>query len=174
LPFKREVFSLLNECFSGFYGFVSLTAKQVDTYASKYFRLLHPSFVVIVLDGNERVAAFGITMPSLSEAFQRCRGRLLPSGVFHVSSALRHNHRADMYLMAVRPSLQGKGVNALILDRMAREYRKAGVHVAETNPELETNERVISQWKMFEHRQHKRRRCYGKGLDGFGVGEGSG
>ena len=30
---------------------------------------------------------------------------------------------------------------------------------------LETNEKVQSQWKFFERRQHKRRRCYIKDLN---------
>ena len=34
----------------------------------------------------------------------------------------------------------------------------------ETNRELETNEKVQAQWKLYDARQHKRRRCYKKKL----------
>ena len=33
---------------------------------------------------------------------------------------------------------------------------------AESNPELEMNEKVQSQWQYFERQQHKRRRAYTK------------
>ena len=39
-----------------------------------------------------------------------------------------------------------------------------GMVYAETGPTLETNDKVQSQWKFFEHRQHKRRRCFMKDL----------
>ncbi len=164
LQFKGEVFSLLNESFADLYGFVPLTEKQIEMYASKYFSFLQPKFVSIVLDSDDKVAAFGITMPSLSKAFQRCRGRLLPLGLFHVLRAMRRNDRADMYLVAVRPSLQGQGVNALLLEQVGHAYREVGVRRTETNPELEHNSRVITQWKAFDYRQHKRRRCFVKRL----------
>lgn len=35
-----------------------------------------------------------------------------------------------------------------------------GVRFAETNPELETNTDVQSMWKVYEARQHKRRRAF--------------
>jgi hypothetical protein len=35
-----------------------------------------------------------------------------------------------------------------------------GIRKIETNPELEQNSDVQGQWKYYEKRQHKRRRCY--------------
>jgi len=165
LPFKEEVFSLLNESFSGLYGFVPLTEKQVEVYATKFFGYLNPKFVSIILDSDLRVAAFGITIPSLSRALQRCRGRLFPFGALHILRALRRNDTVDLYLIAVRHDVQGRGVNALILDQLGNTFREMGIQRAETNPELEHNLRVIRQWSEFDHRQHKRRRCFVKKLD---------
>jgi hypothetical protein len=36
------------------------------------------------------------------------------------------------------------------------------VDKVETNRELEENAKVQAQWRFYEHRQHKRRRCYRK------------
>ena len=41
-------------------------------------------------------------------------------------------------------------------------YQKFGFKWGETNVEMETNEKVQSQWQYLEHIQHKRRRCYKK------------
>jgi hypothetical protein len=43
-------------------------------------------------------------------------------------------------------------------------YQKFGFKWGETNVEMETNEKVQSQWQYLEHYQHKRRRCYKKSL----------
>ncbi|NLD26735.1 MAG: N-acetyltransferase, partial [Acholeplasmataceae bacterium] len=42
---------------------------------------------------------------------------------------------------------------------------KHNVHWAETGPELENNEQVQAQWKEFDTRQHRRRRCFILDLD---------
>ena len=37
---------------------------------------------------------------------------------------------------------------------------------AETGPQLEMNQNVLSQWRLFDTEQHKRRRCFIRMLDG--------
>ena len=66
----------------------------------------------------------------------------------------------DLLLVGVKPEYQNKGVNAILLRESLVGAIKNGMKFAETGPELETNVEVQSQWKMFEHRNHKRRRCY--------------
>ncbi len=61
------------------------------------------------------MVAFGVTMLSLTKALQKNRGRLWPFGFIPVLRAMKKNNRADLYLIGVRPKLQGKGVNALII-----------------------------------------------------------
>ena len=63
-------------------------------------------------------------------------------------------------LVAVRSDLQGRGVNVLLIDECMKVCIEKGIEYAESNPELETNTLVQGQWKFFEGRQHKRRRCY--------------
>ena len=39
-------------------------------------------------------------------------------------------------------------------------YKEMGFEYGESNPELEDNKKVQSQWSAFESEQHKRRRAY--------------
>ena len=71
----------------------------------------------------------------------------------------------ELYLIGVVPELQGMGLNAIIMDAVMKSAKKFGVKFAESNPELETNTKVQSQWKHFEKRQHRRRRSYKKKID---------
>lgn len=164
LPYATEIFYVLNDAYKDLYGFVELSDKQIAMYVKQYFGFILPEYVPIVLDSRGKVAAFGITMPSLSEAFQKCRGRLFPFGFIHVLRALKNNRKADLYLTAVRPDLQNKGVNAILIHEINKVFVKNKVVKVETNRELEVNAKVQAQWRFYDHRQHKRRRCYKKDL----------
>jgi hypothetical protein len=164
LPYAKEIFEVLNIAYKDLYGFVQLSEKQIDMYVKQYFGFIRPEYVPVVLDSKGKVAAFGITMPSLSKALQKARGRLFPLGFFHILRAMRKNDRADLYLVAVRPDLQDKGVNAILIHEMNKTFLKAKIVEVESNPELESNLKVQAQWKLMEKRQHKKRRCYIKYL----------
>jgi hypothetical protein len=73
---------------------------------------------------------------------------------------------ADLYLVAVDPEMQDKGVNALLINETNKIFIKHKITLVETNRELETNLKVQAQWKGMEARQHKRRRCYIKTIPG--------
>jgi len=121
--------------------------------------------VPVVVNREGKMVAFGITMPSLTRAMQKAGGSMYPFGFIHLLRALKKNDRADLYLIAVIPEYQGKGVNAILIDSITRVFNRMGIRKVESNPELETNHLVQAQWKHFETRQHKRRRCYIKHLD---------
>jgi GNAT superfamily N-acetyltransferase len=164
LPRARELFHLLNTCYDKLYGFVPLTEKQIDTYIKQYFGFIRPGHVCLIFDSEDRLAAFGITMPSLSRAFQRAKGKLFPFGFAHILRGLYEAETVDFYLVAVRPDLQGKGVPALMFSAYHELLTRRGFGYCESNPELEGNEDIQGQWKYFDPRQHKRRRCFIKEL----------
>jgi hypothetical protein len=103
LPFAEEIFHVLNAAYKDLYGFVELSDKQISLYVKQYFGFILPEYVPVVLDSQNRVAAFGIAMPSLSEPLQKCKGRLLPFGFIHLLRAMKHPTCVDLYLTAVRP-----------------------------------------------------------------------
>lgn len=165
LPYARELFKLYNQEYRNLYCAVPLSDAQVEDAIRQYFSIISPKFVPVILDPQGEMVAFGIVMPSLSEAMQKARGRMFPLGFIHLLIALRKNNRADMYLVAVKGDYQGKGVNAILMDHVHRLFIKMGIKYIETNPELETNSNVQGQWKYYEKRLHKRRRAFIKYLD---------
>ncbi|MGD0339481.1 MAG: hypothetical protein ABSB78_11930 [Bacteroidota bacterium] len=164
LPYAKEIFYLLNDAYKELYGFVELSDRQIDMYVKQYFSFILPEYVPVVLDSDNKVIAFGIAMPSLSGAFQKCKGRLFPFGFIHVLRALKKNKNVDLYLTAVRPDAQNKGVNAILMHEMNKVFVKNKIEIVETNRELEGNTKVQAQWRFFDKRQHKRRRCYKKDI----------
>ena len=164
IPYARELFSLLGAEYKHLYGVVPLTDAQVEDYINQYFGFISPKFVPVILDKNEKMVAFGVVLPSLSRAMQKAKGRLFPFGFLHILQALRVNDRMDLLLIAISKAYQGKGVNAMLMDRMFRVFLEMGIQYVEANPELESNIAVQAQWKHFKRRQHRRRRIYIKHL----------
>ncbi|HUW39545.1 MAG TPA: GCN5 family acetyltransferase [Rectinemataceae bacterium] len=162
--FAEDLFALVEEGYSHLYGTTPLTERQVRNYIKTYLGFVDPRFSKVLVDEHEKLIGFGISMPSLSRALQVSRGRLLPFGWLHLLLALRHPKVIDMYLIAVKPEYQARGVIAFVMTSLTQSAIEAGVEYAETNPELETNIEVQGVWKGYEHTQHKRRRVYLKRL----------
>jgi len=164
LVYAKRIFALFNESYRELYGFIPLNERQVDYYTQQYFGFIRPEFVMAVVNAADELVAFGITMPSLTKAMQKAGGRLYPFGFIHLLRAMKKNDRADLYLIAVKPENQANGVNAVAIDHLNKVFIQHGIRKVESNPELEDNHRVQGQWKHFDTRQHKRRRCYIKHL----------
>jgi GNAT superfamily N-acetyltransferase len=164
LAHAKELFQLLDDEYKHLYGTVPLTDKQIDAYIEQYLGFVKPEFVPVVMNENDEMVAFGIVMSSLSHALQKSHGRLFPFGFIYLIKALWKNDRADLYLVAVKSEYQGKGVNAILMNQINKILIDNGIKIVESNPELENNANVQSQWKFFEKRQHRRRRCYLKPL----------
>lgn len=166
--FKRDyghkIFHLLNQAYSPLFGYSELSDKQTDLFIKKYLGLIDKRFMPIIVNEQEEVVGAAITMGCLSQAMQKAHGRLLPFGWFHLLKALKWKNEgsAEMLLIAVRPDLQAKGVNALFFDDLIRVYNQAGIKWAETGPQLEYNMRELSQWEPMSPEFVKRRRCYVK------------
>ncbi|MDE5981566.1 MAG: N-acetyltransferase [Duncaniella sp.] len=163
--YGQELFNLINEAYDRLYGYSPLSPKQIDYYIDMYLGILKLEYVPVIVDEAGKLVGVGITMPSLSRALQKSRGRLFPTGWFHLLRALYgRNDTVDLMLVAVAPEYQNKGVNALLFADLIPVYIKNGVKFAESNLELEDNANVQAQWQYFEHRQHRRRRAYRKQL----------
>ena len=163
-PYIHGMFELVNEAYDGLYGTVELTQKQIDWYVKMYYPVMVKDYIKMVLDENGKLAAFGLAAPSLAAATKKCRGRLFPFGFIYVLNALRKNNVLELFLVAVRKDLQNTGVNAVMINSLTNSAIKNGIEYAETGPELEMNDKVLSFWKNFDARQHRTRRCFIKKL----------
>lgn len=163
--YGRALFDLINQTYDNLYGYTTLTERQIDYYIDMYLSLIRLDYVSVIVDADDRLVGVGVSIPSLSKALQKSRGKLFPFGWYHLLKAMKgKNPVVDLLLIAVAPEYQNKGINALFFYDLIPVYVKNGVEEAETNIELEENLNVQSQWEYFERRQHRRRRAYRKQL----------
>ncbi len=161
----RDVFTLYNDTYKALFGVVPMTDAQMEKYTSEFRPMVDKRTTSFVYNEAGELVAFGIACPALDDAMRKIRGRTLPFGWVELLRALKgKNDTIDMLLIAVHPTMQGSGVNAMVLDDVHQKAIKAGFRYAETGPMLELNEHVLAQWRHYKHEQHKRRRCFVKEL----------
>lgn len=161
----KALFHLINEAYADLYGYSTLSERQIEYYIDMYLSILRLEYVSVVVDKDENLVGVGITLPSLTKALRKAKGKLFPFGWWHLLRAMKgHNDVVDLLLIAVRPEYQSKGVNSLFFYDLLNLYIKNGVKYAETNLELESNSNVQSQWEYFDRRQHRRRRAFRRQL----------
>jgi ribosomal protein S18 acetylase RimI-like enzyme len=164
VKYADQLFGLINSEYSELYTNAPLSEREIRHYTNEYLGIVNPDYIPIVLDENDDMVGFGLTVPSLSRALQKCKGRLFPFGWWHIMRALKKNDRADLYLVAVKKQYRGLGVNVAMMNQVWHTFKSQGIEKVETNPEFEDNLNVQSLWKTFEKRQHKRRRVFIKHL----------
>ncbi|MBQ7822799.1 MAG: N-acetyltransferase [Bacteroidaceae bacterium] len=163
--YGKKIFNLINEAYADLYGYSALSQKQIDYYIKMYISVLRLDNVTLITDQDDELVGVGVAVPSMAKALQKSKGKMFPTGFYHLLRALKgQNDVVDLLLVAVRPDYQNKGVNALLFSDLIPVFVKNKYKYAESNPELEINGKVQSQWQYFNYEQHKRRRAFIKQL----------
>ncbi len=162
MPYARKIFELWNEAYRPLYGYSELTSKQIDYYVKMYIPMIRLELLtVVVKEEDNSIVGIGLAMPSLSKGLQKAKGSLFPFGWIHLLKALYgKNDVVDLYIIGIHPDYQGKGVNALMFYDLMPLFKKNGYKFAESNPELETNTKMQSQWELFDAPHVRTRRAF--------------
>lgn len=156
------MFDLLNKTYNTLQTFVPIQQYQIDYYKEKYFGFIHPDYICCIQDKNGKLIAFSVVMPSFSKALKKANGKLFPIGWNYILQAQKKNDTAAFYLIGIDPEYQGKGVTAIIFEKMLQLFKSKGIQTVETNPELKENTAVQLLWKDYNPVQHKERSTYKK------------
>ena len=164
IPYIDQMFNLLDETYNKLQTFVPIQNYQIEHYKKRYFKYVHKDFVKCVVDKNNRLIAFTITMPSFTRALQKINGKLTFFNIYNLLKAIWFNNRASFYLIGVHPDYQNKGITAIIFNEIQKTFNKHNITIVETNPELKENTAIQKLWKNYENRQHKRRATFTKNI----------
>lgn len=159
---KEQLFEVLDEAYSPLHGVVPFSEKVKDAIIEQFKLILNKDFFVTVTNEENKIVAFGLVFPSLSKSVNKSKGKILPLGIFRMLYQIKKPKSIDLGLIGIKPEYQNKGISAMIVSHLIRGMIEKKIEYAETNLMLEYNTRIQSQWDMFEHVQHKKRRCYVK------------
>jgi hypothetical protein len=164
-----EMFDLFNKTYVTLSSYVPISENQIDYFKKKYINFINPDFIKFVVDENGKLVAFGIMMPSFSEALQKAKGKLFPFGIFHLLKAKKNPKTVTSYLIGVDPEYQNKGLTAIIFSDFTTSFNAIGVETVIRTPELEDNNAIHQLWKNFDPQTHKKRRTYKMNIKDYPV-----
>ncbi|MDT0621360.1 GTP cyclohydrolase [Croceitalea vernalis] len=164
MPWVDAMFDLFNDSYASLASFVKITDVQKEYFKKKYISFINPEYIKFIVDKEDTLVAFAIVMPSFSQALQKAKGKLFPTGIFHLLKAKKHSKDVIFYLIGVHPSYQNKGVTAVIFNEYHNTFTEKGIETCIRTPELEENTAIAQIWKHFNPVTHKRRRTYRKDL----------
>ena len=160
LKYARGVFEVLNTSYADLYGYHALTSKQIDYYIDQYFGFVRKEYVCIVVNEHDKVIGFGISLPSLSRAFQKAKGSLFPFGFIHVLKSFFFGKHIDLFLIGILPEYQKMGATALIIDDLWTTYIKNGANYVSNGPALDDNHAILNSWREFNLEPKVRRSVF--------------
>lgn len=164
--YSHKIFKLLNESFAQLYGFAPFSEEQAEEILARFLPFLDMDMVPIVEDNKGELVGIAVTCRDFSDGIKKTHGKLLPFGWLHLLKAIKlgKQDKAQLMIIGIRPDMQGMGVNATIFAHLIPIYHKLGIKWCETNPQLDTNVRELSQWKPLNPKTVKRRRCWQKDI----------
>lgn len=163
-PWIVPVFRLVNDTYKDLLGFVPMTGPEMKKMAAQYMPVLDPELVKVVVDHSNTPVAFVVAMPDMSEGIRRAHGRMFPFGFIHVLRAIRRSRQLDLFLGAVRPDLQGRGLTCLLANELLTKAHERGFTHMDSHLVQETNHRMCAELERLGGTVWKRYRIYGKDL----------
>lgn len=163
-PIIRPILTLINQTFCNIYGFTPFSEKEMNDYANRYIFLLNPHFIKVAFNEKNEVIGSIIAMPNISEGIQKCKGKLLPFGLFQVLRSGRKSKQLNLLLGAVDPRYQGRGIDIYMGIKMLHSAKKQGKTIIDSHLELETNTKVRAEMEHMGGVVYKRYRIYQRDL----------
>ena len=159
------IFELIDKSYEGLYGTVPFTDGMRKLMLDNFSLVINPKYAAVVLDENDRMVCFGLTIPALAGALAGGRGRLTPKTAVRLLKAMKKPDALDLCLVGVDPEYLNRGVSAVFSVAIMKMLRdNPALRFADTNLNLEDNYAILNQWRRFRKEQVKRYRSYVKKL----------
>ncbi len=160
----RKFFQLLNRSYVNIYNFIPLTDEEIEWEINNNFIIADLDLVSLIVDEHDQPVGLAMCLPSLSKAFQKANGSLLPFGWWHIVQARRKNDLVDMFLTGVAPEYFNSGIHVLYHKQLHEAFLKKGYQYAIASQQLENNPAALV-WKKYGGEVIIRRRCYHKDIE---------
>lgn len=161
--YADDIFKIWDETYDQIYGTVPVTDKLKKALVSQFKLLINKKYIRVLFDKNEKVVAFGLLFPNISDAVRPSGGRLTLPCLFRLLRSIRHPKVLDLGVIGVADEYKNHALSAAMLVSLG-EVLQDGIEHAETNLNLEHNIPIQNAWKYFDAIQNKRRRCFIKRL----------
>ncbi|HEY7863228.1 MAG TPA: N-acetyltransferase [Thermoanaerobaculia bacterium] len=159
----REVY---NEAWEENWGFVPMTAEEMEFMAARLKPLLDPDMVFLAEhrrpDGSFEPVAFLLAMPDYNVALKAARGRLLPFGWLRFLLASRRIRVLRVVALGIKRDWRLRGLQSVMFEHVLRSVLKRGWSGCEVSWLLEDNDAILTSVRLFGGGLYKRYRLYSR------------
>jgi hypothetical protein len=114
-----RILQVYNEAFVEVQAYTPVSEAEAQALANRILSIADPRLISVLFKGEE-LAGFVIAYPDLSAAIQRCRGRMWPTGWYHLWREFKRTRWINVNGMAILGPLRGLGGNALMYAELYR------------------------------------------------------
>ena len=161
--YAKQFFEALNESFVNIYNFIPLTNSEIEYLVQSNFSMVDKDLIVVLVDKDDHIVGFSLSVPSLSNAFRKANGKLFPFGWYHILKALKKNDTVDLYLNGVLPQWVNRGIHVLYHYQVHQNFLDKGYQYAITTQQSESSQ-SYRIWEKYGGKVITQRRCYVKSL----------
>jgi len=161
----RPVLHLTNRAFTQIYGSMPYEEKEMDDFANRFIWLLNPKFIKVIEDQQGNVIAYTVVMPDISEGLQKCKGHLLPFGIFSILRSGKKSHRLVALLGAIEEPYRGRGLDVMLALKILESGRQEGKTEIDGHLVMETNHAMRGEYEHIGGKVYKRYSIFAKSLN---------
>ena len=165
LPKVREVY---NEAWEKNWGFVPMTAEEMEYMAKRLRPLLDREFTHLAeapkAGGGMEPVAFLMALPDYNTAIAPMRGRVLPLGWLRFLLGTRKVRTLRIMTLGIKKQYRMRGIHSVMFEATLRAALRRGFTGVEVSWLLEDNELIIRSVNLFEGHRYKTYRIYDKAL----------
>ena len=163
-PFVPAVFKLINETYTGIYGFYPLSDIESKEFSERFLPLLKHEYIKLVKDKNGELVAFLVAMPNISKGLKRAGGKLFPLGFYHIFRSMKRTGQLDLLLGCVITQKQNSGLVALLIVSILQSAHKAQFNDVDSHLIMEDNIKMRAIFERFGGMVYKKYRIFEKQL----------
>jgi len=162
----EKIIEIFNSAWSENWGFVPLTAAEVDKVARDLKLFIDPEGAFIA-EVEGKPAAMVVAIPNLYELVAGLKGRLFPFGLFKLFYRIRRKRYRSgrLMLLGVKKEYRGTvlgGLSILLYSELHRRCLSKHIQWGELGWTLEDNKAVNAGIEFMGGRRYKRYRVYEK------------
>jgi len=164
LAYVQRGVQVINQAFSSFGPeYYPVPPEETEISARMIVDVADPRLVKLVMKGDE-IAGFIFAYHDISAALQRCRGRLLPLGWWHLLREPARTEWVNVNGLGLLPKYQGLGANALLYTALADTIRPFHFKHVDVVAVSDYNDKSRADMAALGVRWYKRHRYYSRAI----------
>jgi len=157
----EKVKYVYNKAWEPNWGFVPMTAAEIDAMAKDLKPIVEPSLVIFGEIDN-KVVGFSLVMLDYNQVLKNVNGRLFPFGFIKLLTGKKKITWSRIITLGIIPEYQRKGLDAVFYWEIATRAHNNGIDLGEASWVLEDNEMIKRGLEVLNAEVYKKYRIYEK------------